>query len=115
MTLLTYTSDGNLNLAEFIVRNEDDILTTISPINHIIPFRFDSPEEFDNFIYWSWINDQIVPRVDQFVSDNNENSINLIYIGNNDNSPDTLYQYLAEFFRTSDFDLSNTRDQIYER
>ena len=84
-----------------------------NPVNKISKFKCEIPEEYDNFKYWSWINDQICPLIDHFIRIKNNDPINFIYIGDGDNTPNALYQYFEDFLKNSDFDISNTENEVY--
>ena len=111
---VSFKSPNTENIAEFIVsRLRDQILLIESPVNKISKLKCETPEEFDFSKYWSWINYQICPLIDHFIRNKTNNPINLIYIGDGDNSPNILYQYFQDFLKNSDFDISNTENEIY--
>ena len=93
----------------------DKILFYEHPVNDIIPFQCELPEEYDFHRYWDWIQAQLVPLIRRVVSEHKKNPINIIYIANNENGPFILHQRLNQYFRSSDFDLSNTPNEIYDR
>ena len=84
-------------------------------MNEVVPFKCEQPEEYDFHQYWNWIYEQVVPLLSRYVSDNKQNPINFIYMGNNQNNPSVLHQHLKRYFKMSDFDLTNTQNEIYDR
>lgn len=111
---VSFKSPNTENIAEFIVsRLLDQILLIESPVNKISKIKCETPEEYDNFKYWSWINNQICPLIDHFIRNKNNDPLNFIYIGDGDNTPNALYQYFEDFLKNSDFDISNTQNEVY--
>ena len=112
---MNFKSPNTEDLTEFIVEHLcNNILLIESPSNKIFKFQFDFPDEYDSYKYWSWIAAQIDLLIDFFIQNKSNYSINFIYIGDGDNSPHTLHQYFKQLLKLSDFDISDTDNEVYE-
>lgn len=103
-------------LDEFLISSfRGEVIHSGNPIMKIVPMPYcKTPEENESLIYWRMIKKEVDPLIIQLITIHKEYPINIVYVGDYDKRPSTLFQHIDASFKANDFHVGNTPNNIYE-